>query len=77
MRRAVQRERRDLREIDPLLRQLPQGGAERRPPVGRLLLAPAGMVMIGRKLGRGVGDERARSVQNRHLAPAGAVIYSK
>ena len=64
-------------QVDALLRKLLQRRAEGIPPVGRLLFAPAGMVVVRREFGGRLPDETSRLVKNRGLAPAGAVVDAK
>ena len=75
VRGAVERERGDAREVDALRGELREGAAERLPPVGGILLAPAGMVVVRRVFDRRLAGERAvLGADRRDLAPARAEI---
>ncbi len=77
VRRAVKRTGRDAPEVYALLHKLPQRRAEGIPPVGRLLFAPAGMVVARREFGGCLPDETSRLVKDGRLASASAVVDAK
>ena len=76
VRGAVERERGDAREVDALAGELRERRAERLPPVRRVLLAPAGMLVVRRVFDRRLAGERAvLGADRRDLAPAGSEVH--
>ncbi len=77
VRRTVERAGRDRFEVHALFREFLERAPQRVPPVGRLLLAPSGMIVVGLELRRRLARERAVLAYGGHLAPACSVVYAQ